>query len=183
MSLEKWITSAAAGNKNAQQFLFEQFAKRSKMLCLRYVKNHEDADEILQDGFYKFFRSLPRFSYQCEAGVYAFIKKIMINECLAVLRKKKTYTLIAESELPDMPIDPGVFERMQAVEIDKMLFELPACYSTVFILFVMEDYDHKQIAEALQITENGSRTRLLRARLLLQKIFTSKDAYHAAKTK
>src|SRR5436189_12901 len=131
MSLAKSITEAKKGSLAAQRLLFEQLSRRSKILCLRYVKNQEDADEVMQDGFHKFFKSLPNFNYESENSLYAFIKRIMLNECLMLLRKKETLVLVAETNIPDDPIAPEVFGKMDAIAITRLIMRLPDCYSTV----------------------------------------------------
>jgi len=85
---KKLIKEAKKESAAAQKCLFDLMSDKMILVCRRYVKNYEDAEELLLDGFYKFFKTLSSFTYQTDGGVYAWLKKIMINECLAFLRKK-----------------------------------------------------------------------------------------------
>ena len=85
MDLSVLIKEAKEGSKAAQKCLFDQLSDKMGLICRRYVKNREDAEEILLDGFYKFFKNLPGFTYQGDASLVAWLKKIMVNECLMFL--------------------------------------------------------------------------------------------------
>ena len=81
------------------------FADKMLLLCCRYVKRREDAEELLLDGFYKFFKNLQSFSYQGEAAMYCWLKRIMINECLMFLRKKNVFTIVTESAAEEIVLE------------------------------------------------------------------------------
>ena len=182
-SLEKLISSAAKGNARAQLALFDRYSKRCKRYCLRLTRNDEDADEAMQDGFYRFFKQLHIFNYLGEGELYAYLKKTMAYECLSQARSKKVYPLLFDGELPDVAVDPEVFSKFSAAEIDKLLLQIPPCHGIVFNLVELEGYDHKTIAEMLEITETASRIRLFKAKKLLKKLLESKGHYHATESK
>ena len=96
MDLQKLIKEAKQGSGAAQKILFHIRADKLLITCRRYIKTYEDAEEVLLDGFYKFFKNLASFSYQSDAALYAWLKKIMINECLMFLRKKNVFTIASE---------------------------------------------------------------------------------------
>ena len=91
MDIAQLVKEAKQGSASAQKCLFDLLADRMMLLCRRYVKNAEDAEEVLLDGFYKFYKNMPAFQYQGEAALIAWLKKIMVNECLMLLRKKKCF--------------------------------------------------------------------------------------------
>src|ERR1700761_4362556 len=96
MNISEQIEDARSGNAAAQKYLFDQLANPMMAVCCRYVKNREDAEEILLDGFYKFFANLRSFRYQGEAALYAWVKKIMVNECLMFLRRRHSFAVVPE---------------------------------------------------------------------------------------
>jgi RNA polymerase sigma-70 factor (ECF subfamily) len=139
------------------------------LLCRRYVKNAEDAEEVLLDGFYKFFKNMPAFHYQGEAAMMAWLKKIMVNECLMLLRKKNVFTIVTESSAEELPLEAEALDQLSAKEIFDLIVQLPVGYRTVFNLFEIEGRDHKEIAGLLGITEGTSKSQLSKAKSLLQK--------------
>src|SRR3990170_2266968 len=97
MNIHELIREAKQGSAAAQKCLFDQFSGRMLMVCRRYVKSTEDAEELMLDGFYRFFKSLPEFHYQGDLALFAWLKKIMINQCLMFLRKNRSFTMVSES--------------------------------------------------------------------------------------
>ena len=95
MNIPELIKEAKHGSTAAQKCLFDQFADKMLLVCRRYVKSPEDAEELMLDGFYKFFKNISSFNYQSDLALYAWIKKIMINECLMFLRKKTAFTILS----------------------------------------------------------------------------------------
>jgi RNA polymerase sigma-70 factor (ECF subfamily) len=93
MEISELIKEAKKGSAAAQKCLFDLTSDKMMLVCRRYVKTYEDAEEILLDGFFKFFKNLSAFTYHNDGGVYAWLKKIMINECLVFLRKKQPFEL------------------------------------------------------------------------------------------
>ena len=107
MDTQELIKEARSGSAAAQKCLFDLLADRMMLVCRRYVKNREDAEEILLDGLYKFFRHLPEFRYQGEAALQAWVKRIMINECLMFLRKQHVFSLLTEVQAEEIGFDEG----------------------------------------------------------------------------
>jgi len=174
MNISEQIEDARSGNAAAQRYLFDHLADPMMALCCRYVKNREDAEEILLDGFYKFFRHLRDFRYQGEAALYAWIKKIMVNECLMFLRRRHAFSMLTETAAEDLPRIEEPLANLSAAEIFDLVVRLPVGYRTVFNLHVIEGMEHKEIAKALGISEGTSKSQLSKARLLLQKMLLEK---------
>jgi RNA polymerase sigma-70 factor (ECF subfamily) len=139
------------------------------LVCRRYVKSNEDAEEVLLDGFYKFFKNLNNFHFQGEAALYGWLKKIMINECLMLLRKKNVFTIVTDADAADQPMEEEALNNLSAKEIFDLIVQLPVGYRTVFNLYVIEGMEHKEIAELMGISEGTSKSQLSKAKLLLQK--------------
>jgi RNA polymerase sigma factor (sigma-70 family) len=172
------IREAKKGSPSAQKCLFDIWAQKMNMICRRYVKNPEDAEELLQDGFYKFFTSVASFQYRTEAELHAWLKRIMINECLMFLRKKNAFHIVAETAAEDVFINEEIFPKLSASEIFSLIVELPVGYRTVFNLHVVEGMDHKEIGRLLGISEGTSKSQLSRAKIILQKMLAIKGTVY-----
>ncbi len=102
MQVSELIKEAKHGSTAAEKYLFDLLSDKMMLICRRYVKSREDAEEILLDGFYKFFKNLSSFNFQGEAALYVWMKKIMINECLMLLRKQNVFTIVTEYAAEDI---------------------------------------------------------------------------------
>lgn len=174
MNISQLIKEANKGSAAAQKCLFDEMSGKMLMLCCRYVKSREDAEEILLDGFYKFFKALSTFNYQGDAALHGWLKRIMVNECLMFLRKKNVFTMVTQTEAEDIPLEEQALNNLSAVEIFNLLLQLPVGYRTVFNLHVIEGYEHKEIAVLLGISDGTSKSQLSKAKALLQKILLQK---------
>ena len=184
MEISILIKEAKHGSAAAQKCLFDLYADKMMMLCRRYLKNKEDAEEVLIDGFCKFFKSIDSFSYRDEPSLSAWLKRIMINECLMVLRKKNVFSIITDTAASEIPFSEDALSNLSAAEIFALVVQLPVGYRTVFNLFVIEGTAHSEIAELLNISEGTSKSQLSKARALLQKMLLQKGIeYVATKTK
>lgn len=179
MDIAQLVKEAKQGRASAQKCLFDLLADRMMLLCRRYVKNAEDAEEILLDGFYKFFKNMPAFQYQGEAALVAWLKKIMVNECLMLLRKKNVFTIVTESAAEEVPLQAEALDHLSAKEIFELIVQLPVGYRTVFNLFEIEGMDHKEIATLLGIAEGTSKSQLSKAKNLLQKNLLNNGTQYA----
>ena len=154
-------------SRKTEEHIYFKYADEMIVLCLRYLGNIEDAEEVMNNGFLKVFSNLSTFKPEHENSFKAWIKKIMINECLMRIRKQKIdLTIRLDSEEISLSEDP-ILEYSAEYLLD-LLAALPDGYRTVFNLYAIEGYKHKEIAEMLQISENTSRSQLLKARKMLQ---------------
>ena len=179
MDVLELIKEAKKGSAAAQKCLFDLMSDKMMLLCRRYVKTYEDAEEILLDGFYKFFKNLSSFNYQGEGSVYAWLKKMMINECLMFLRRRHSFIITTEQEAEEVPLKEEALNNLSVSEIFNLVTELPVGYRTVFNLFVIEGMSHKEIAKLLGIAEGTSKSQLNKAKLLLQKNLIQKGGEYA----
>jgi len=184
MDTSELIKEAKDGSAAAQKYLFDLMADRLLIICRRYVKSPQDAEEIMLDGFYKFFKNLPSFAYQGEAALFVWIKKIMINECLMFLRKKNVFSIVSDSNAEDIPLEEEAINNLSAAEIFNLIIQLPVGYRTVFNLYEIEGMGHKEIAALLGISEGTSKSQLSKSKILLQKMLLQKGIkYVKRKTK
>ncbi|MBC7905094.1 MAG: RNA polymerase sigma factor [Gemmatimonadaceae bacterium] len=184
MEISELVKKAKQGKPEAQKKLFELLSGKMATLCRRYVRNTEDAEELLLDGFYKFFINLPGFIYSSEAGLYAWLKRIMINECLMFLRKKNLFLVVDELQAEHVPLEEDALNRLSATEIFNLIIQLPTGYRTVFNLYEIEGMKHQEISALLGIAEGTSKSQLSKAKTLLQKLLAQNhNDYVATKTK
>jgi RNA polymerase sigma-70 factor (ECF subfamily) len=175
MNTSELVKEAKRGSTAAQKCLFDQFAEKMLLVCQRYVKSPQDAEELFLNGFYKFFSKIASFTYQGDAALYAWLKKIMINECLMFLRAKNVFTIVTEASAEEIPLPEEALDNLSAEEIFRLIIQLPVGYRTVFNLYAIEGMNHGEIAGMLNISEGTSRSQYSKAKLLLQKILLQND--------
>lgn len=181
MLISELIREAKKGSAPAQKKLFNALADRMLVVCLRYIKTREDAEEVLLDGFFKFFKSLHSFNYVNEAALHGWLKKILVNECLMFLRKKNVFTMTIESATEEIALEEDALNNLSAKEIFKLIVQLPVGYRTVFNLHAVEGISHKEIAQLLGITEGTSKSQLSKAKSALQKMLQNQLNLNASK--
>ena len=174
MTEQKAIEGCKRQDRISQKYLFDTWSDGMLMLCMRYVKHLPDAEEIMLNGFYNFFKTIDRFIYGGPATIGAWLKKIMVNECLMFLRKKGGLKIVAEVYGEEISTEESQLGKINANEIFQLILNLPVGYRTVFNLFVVEGYSHKEIATMLGIAEGTSKSQLNKARGLLQKAVKEK---------
>lgn len=162
------IRDCRKGKRKAQQKFFDLYADQMFNVCQRYIGNTAEAEDMLSQGFMRVFDSLPGFEYRDFRSLTAWVKKIMVNECLMGLRKYVNFSMVTLNEFEEISYQDHGMERMEVQDILNSLELLPPGYKTVLSLYAIEDYSHKEIAEALQISEGTSRSQLNKARKLLK---------------
>ena len=183
LSFSELIREARQGSAAAQKCLFDQLAGPMRVLCARYVRNPEVAEEIMLDGFYKFFKGLQVLEYEGDAAFYGWLKKIMINECLGYLRRKKAWVMVSETEAERVVWREDALDRLSAREIFELIVRLPEGYRAVFNLYSIEGWDHREISLQLGISEGTSRSQLSKARALLQKMLLQNGTNYVKRKK
>jgi RNA polymerase sigma-70 factor (ECF subfamily) len=136
-------------------------------VCLRYAANTEEAQDILQEGFIKIFKKMS--SYRGDGSFEGWIRRIFVNTAIEHFRKKTYIQPITEQE--ENTIEGkylSVLDNLAEKDIIQLIQQLSPGYRTVFNMYVVEGYTHKQIAEALGISEGTSKSQLSRAKLILQ---------------
>lgn len=160
--------------KLKEKEIYYQFADEMYALCYRYLGNREVSEEILNNGFIKVFKNLKKFKPQTENSLKYWIRKIMANECLMFLRKKKKIHFIEIDNTQKENIGKEDIEFAENTEIDELIFKLPLGYRTIFNLYAIDGYSHKEIAKHLKITESTSRSQLTMARKQLKEMLIQK---------
>jgi RNA polymerase sigma factor (sigma-70 family) len=152
-----------------QEELYRRFSPKMYAVCLRYANNSEDAQDLLQEGFIKIFRNLHRF--RAEGSFEGWIRRVFVNTAIEHYRKKSAQ-LSSVSEKEENTIedtDITALDSLAEKDILNLIQELSPGYKTVFNLYVVEGYSHKEIGEMLGISEGTSKSQLARAKAILQK--------------
>jgi len=167
-SEERLIAECKRGKSKAQKELYDCYSSVFLGICVRYVKNLAEAEDIMIKGFMKVFQNLDR--YEGKGSFEGWMKRIIINESLMYLRKNKSMYLEVDIDYADREPDyHWASTNLEVEDLHKMIEDLPMGYRTIFNLYAIEGYSHKEIAEMLEINENTSKSQLSRARAILQK--------------
>lgn len=162
------IEGCKSGNRLSQKALYDALSRKMFAVCLRYMGDRDAAEDVLQDGFVTLFSKLDSFS---GAGSFeGWARKIFVNTALMSLRRKDVLrgTEEVDAAFGLSEDSPTPVQQIGYRELMKLVSELPPGFRTVFNMYVIEGYSHKEIAEALGVTEVTSRSQLQRARTLLQ---------------
>ena len=143
-------------------------------VCIRYAKNREEAEEVLDEGFLRVFTYIQ--TYNGSGSLEGWIRKIMVNCALHRYRNKSRLHPVIQLNTgwSGTAVESDIFSKLDAKELLRLVQSLPAGYRLVFNLFVFEGYKHREIAEALGISEGTSKSNLSDARSILQKAITGK---------
>ncbi len=162
------IEGAKRGDRRSQKAIFDLLSPKMFAVCLRYMGDRDAAEDILQDGFVTLFSKLD--SYSGAGSFEGWARRIFVNTALMSLRKKD-----ALKNTEDLDVawnvasnDPSPIQKIGNDDLLKMVASLPPGFRAVFNMYIIEGYSHKEIAEALGISETTSRSQLQRARMLMQ---------------
>ena len=162
------INGCIAGNRRIQEMLYQRFAPKMYAVCLRYSNNADDAQDLLQEGFIKVFRNLEKF--RKEGSFEGWIRRVFVNTAIEHYRRKVNLNTISEKE--ERTIEDGswnILDHLAAKDIIELVQELSPGYRSVFNMYVIEGYSHKEIGDLLGISEGTSKSQLARAKAILQK--------------
>lgn len=168
---KRLIQACIDGDRAAQNQLYQQHKYKMMGVCLRYAKDRAEAEDILQEGFFKVFCDLKQFSGKGAIG--AWIRRVMVNTALMHIRKQKN-KLFPVIELDQIAYSHAskedLFSSFRAKALVQMIQQLPDGYRVVFNMYVIEGYSHKEIAQQLGISESTSKSQLSRAKMTLRQM-------------
>ncbi len=160
------IKGCIEGDRRMQKQLYDQFSPKMYAVCLRYMGNADDAQDILQEGFIKIYKNLERF--RGDGSFEGWIRRIFVNTAIEQIRKKKLNVSLSEREETIEFKTVSAIENINAKDLLNIVRELSPGYRSVFNLYVVEGYSHKEISELMGISEGTSKSQLARARMILQ---------------
>ena len=170
MTEDELIRGCIKEEAACQKEVFNRYAGRMLGLCNRYARNSADAEDILQDAFIKIFDKIHQFKF--EGSFEGWIRRIMVNTALKKYTLRRYEKEISGYEISDrgeIGQEPAAYTHLNRKELLALINSLPDGYRMIFNLYVIEGYQHEEIAEMLGIQPGTSRSQLVKARLMLQK--------------
>ncbi len=168
------LSGLLSGNRAAQKNFYEQYKIQMFKLCRMYIKDRHSAEDALQEGFVKVFKSIE--TYDPAKGKFEkWMRKIFTNTCLAHLRKSKsiisqTVELNTVINVLNQSFDESNVTNLSLNKIYTLLHQLPDGYRMVFVMYFIEGYSHAEIANHLGITENTSKSQLFKSKKKVQQL-------------
>ena len=170
------VDGCKSESRTAQEKVFNAMYRRLLGVCLRYADDDDEAKDILQNGFIKVFKSVE--NYKGDGSFEGWVKRIVINTAIDNYRRKKVKPIVVDSELTERlgsnmeeeVEDDSIYQQIPIKAVLDSVQELSPAYRTVFNLYVLEGYNHNEIAEMLTISVGTSKSNLSKARLNLRKM-------------
>lgn len=171
---EQLVKACQKADPKAQKRVYEKYAPKMLAICKRYLVDELEAEDVMIEGFMKVFNKID--SFKLEGSFEGWIKRIMVNEALMLLRSKKKEGFSVDLDSAHYEIEPHFTPNsLEADELIKIIAGLPTGFRTVFNLYAIEGYSHAEIAKELNITEGTSKSQLSRARVILQNLVQKND--------
>ena len=169
------VEKCKANDRQAQMQLYRQYCDGMFLVAYRYVKNEKDAEDVLQDAFVKAFQRLDQFTGDVSFG--AWLKRIVINQSLDLIKSRRHDYIEFDDNLKLIEDDNNweIDEHISVNRIKEEVLNLPEKYRYVVMMYLIEGYDHSEIAQVLGITETTCRTRLLRGKGHLKNMLKEKN--------
>ena len=172
------INGCIDNDRKAQEHLYKQFYVAMMSVCMRYTRNEDDAMEVLHNGFLKVYKNMHRFD-SLKAGLYTWIRSIMIHSAIDFIRQNVKHSRQVEIDKATEPyIDSEAVEKLNAQELLQLVRKLPPATQTVFNLYIIEGFTHKEIGIMIGISEGTSKWHLSEARRLMRKLLKTLDAVY-----
>lgn len=168
MSEQDLIKACKRQDRAAQRLLYDRYSPTMFGVVRRYVRHREDAEDVLVEAFFKVLTKIEMYSGS--GNFEGWIRRIVVNESLMFLRKKHNFAMTVELSTIDKPSHLTIEEDLAAQDILNLLEELPTGYRTIFNLYVLEGYKHREIAELLGISINTSKSQLILAKKRMREI-------------
>jgi len=165
-------------DREMQQHIFQNYAPLFLSIIKRYVRAHDQAEDICLESFYKIFTKVS--SFNDKGSFEGWMKRIVVNQSLMFLRKNKNFNISIENSNVDVKYEVDYEGSMDYKELIKILDLLPTGYRTVFNMYVIEGYKHREIAEALGISINTSKSQFILAKKRLREIIKKKQKHNIA---
>ncbi|GAB3894711.1 RNA polymerase sigma factor [Larkinella knui] len=175
MTLEAIFYACQHENRQGQKALYERYASGMYRLCVRYLRDPAEAEDVVMEAFMNVFNGIGKLTFQNERAFEAWLKRIFINQSLMHLRQRKLFWMTLDPESLEISHPGQADDELSARELLERLFELPDGYRTVFNLYVIEGYSHQEIGTMLGISESTSKSQLHKARKALQELLKKSE--------
>lgn len=162
------IKACKKQDREAQRLLYDRYSPTMFGVVRRYVKHREDAEDVVVEAFFKVLTKIHQ--YTGSGNFEGWIRRVVVNESLMFLRKKHNFHLTVEINTIDAPTHLTIEDDLAAQDILNLLAQLPTGYRTIFNLYVLEGYKHREIAELLGISINTSKSQLILAKKRMREL-------------
>lgn len=168
------LEKCKSNDRKAQLQLYRQYCDGMFAVAMRFLKNADDAEDVLQDAFVKAFQKIHQYSGEVTFG--AWLKQIVVHKCIDFLKSKKQELIPLEEGFMQAveEDDWSIGEEITMDEVKHAIFNLPEKYKYVVLMYLVEGFDHQEISQVLEIKQTASRTRLLRGKAYLKSILIKK---------
>jgi len=174
-TIEELLGRCRAGERKAQELLYNQLASKMLGVCMRYTNNRTEAEDMLQNGFIKVFKNIN--DYRGEGAFEGWVRRIMVHTSIEYYRKH--YRIIQPMDIANAGIEPAVeataITNLDVKDLMNVIQQLTPGYRMVFNLYAIEGYSHKEVAAMMGITEGTSKSQLSRARTILKELVTKME--------
>lgn len=167
MTEKELVEGCAKEDRQCQRFLWDKYAQKLLSVSIRYCKSREDAEDVLMESYVKIYDKIGEFRFQ--SSLETWMRRIVVNMSINKIRATKITDTIDNEHL-QIAQKEQTLDALNAKELMDMLHRLPVGYRTVFNLFAIEGYSHKEIADELGIDEGTSRSQLAKARKAMQEM-------------
>lgn len=169
------IEKSIRGDSKAQYDLYQLYANTMYFTCYHMMHNKEEAEDMLQDSFSEAFMNLHRFKYESTFGTW--LKRIVVNKCINEIKRKKTDLYFSDAiEDYESHQEDDTEITLSIDNVKKAMKQLPDGSRAIFQLYLLEGYDHREIAEILQVSESNSKSQYMVARRKIKEIL--KDQFN-----
>jgi len=166
-NINEVIAGCCRKERSSQEALYRNFFGYGLSICLRYAQNRDEAVEIMNDGFLKIFQHIETFD--TSRPFKTWLARIMVNTAIDFLRGKKKLVFTDDiNQVPEPGTDEKIIDKLSYDELLKHVQALPPAYRTVFNLYIMEGFQHQEIAGMLRISEGTSKSNLFKAKKILK---------------
>ena len=172
MNISQVISGCKKNDRKSQKYLYTTYGPKFLSICRRYMKAEMDAEDALVQGFYKIYSKIDQYSGS--GNFEGWMRRVVVNECLMMLRKKTNFSMQVEINNIEVEDPVTVEDDLAYQELVQLLDLLPTGYRTVFNLYVIEGYKHREIAEILNISINTSKSQLILAKKRMREIIKKK---------
>lgn len=169
------VERCKANDRSAQLKLYKQYCDGMFCVAMRFLKNADDAEDVLQESFIKAFQKIHQ--YEGEVSFGAWLKRIVVNKSIDFLKSRKEKMVVLDEGYMHITEDEdwSVHDGITIEEVKEAIEKLPEKYKYVVMMFLVEGYDHREISQVLDLTETTCRTRLLRGKGMLKEALKQKN--------
>jgi len=169
------IRLATENNRHAQQQIYAKFAPKMLSVCRQYIKDVQQAEDVMITAFMKVFVHLKNF--EGKGSFEGWIRRIMVNESISFIRAQKKVQFVEDQNVQEQSFN-NIESNLSVDDIQFLIDALPEGYKMIFNLYAIDGYKHKEIAEMLGINEGTSKSQLSHARKMLQDLLNKTKNYH-----